>query len=267
MGEWPRRHGSLQHGSLLDAADRQSAAAPAAPDSFARRAMGVLCLIGLPVCSIALTEFGQFMEVRLEGGPYRKGYTISWLNHSVLIVYLLPWAGIVISEKGWSARALWQAMVDPYGSTKRLLGVTFWLAAQYQIFNYGYWSWLPLVSTSSAQSISQSQCIFVYIFSIFILHEKPSLIKFLLVLLCVAGVCVLTYGDGTGHTADGSSSGSSAAADPTRTGSVLGDLLILLPSACNAFFAVEWKRLVPGTQARVAVGESVILLALPHRLC
>jgi hypothetical protein len=35
-----------------------------------RRALGLLCVIGMPVCSVALTEFGQFMEVRLAGGAH-----------------------------------------------------------------------------------------------------------------------------------------------------------------------------------------------------
>eukprot|EP01052_Picozoa_sp_SAG31_P079285 SAG31_NODE_38915_length_292_cov_0.989637_1_plen_39_part_01 len=37
----------------------------------------------------------------MAGGPYHKGYTISWLNHSVLIVFLLPWIYLVGSERGW----------------------------------------------------------------------------------------------------------------------------------------------------------------------
>ena len=31
-----------------------------------------------------------------------------------------------------------------------------------------------------------------------------------------------------------------------------GDLLLLIPAACNAFYAVEWKRLVPSTKARAS---------------
>ena len=105
------------------------AAAPAAGEpaeqSPWRRALGLLCVMGIPIFSTASTEFGQFIETRLEGGPYRKGYTIAWANHSVLIIFLIPWAMIVIAEKGCSCSALWKAMVTPYGSAKRLIGTTF----------------------------------------------------------------------------------------------------------------------------------------------
>lgn len=115
-----------------------------------------------------------------------------------------------------------------------------------------YWSWLPLASVSSSQTISQSQCIFVFIFSVVILEQPFSAIKLVLVLLCVVGVGVLTYGDDShGHDAGGSASdGGSASGDPSKTGSMRGDLLLLLPSICNALYAVEWKRLVPGVDAR-----------------
>ena len=100
-----------------------------------RRALGLLCVIGIPVFSTASAEFGQYMEMRLTGGSYAHGYVVSWANHSILILFLIPWAIIVVAEKGCSCSALWKAMVGPYGTTKRLVGVTFWLSFQYQLFN------------------------------------------------------------------------------------------------------------------------------------
>ncbi len=100
-----------------------------------RRALGLLCVIGIPVFSTASAEFGQYMEMRLMGGSYAHGYVVSWANHSILIIFLIPWAVIVAAEKGCSCSALWKAMVGPYGTTKRLVGVTFWLSFQYQLFN------------------------------------------------------------------------------------------------------------------------------------
>jgi hypothetical protein len=58
---------------------------------------------------------------------------MSRLNHSVLVVFLLPWAALVARERGCSAAALWRALYRPYGSGRRLVGVTFWLAFQYQL--------------------------------------------------------------------------------------------------------------------------------------
>lgn len=100
-----------------------------------RRVLGLLCVIGIPVFSTASAEFGQYMEMRLAGGSYAHGYVVSWANHSILIIFLIPWAIIVAAEKGCSGSALWKAMVGPYGTTKRLVGVTFWLSFQYQLFN------------------------------------------------------------------------------------------------------------------------------------
>lgn len=100
-----------------------------------RRALGIVCVIGIPVCSTASAEFGKYMETRLAGGAYAHGYVVSWANHSILIVFLIPWAMIVASENGCSCSGLWRAMVEPYGTTKRLIGVTFWLSFQYQLFN------------------------------------------------------------------------------------------------------------------------------------
>jgi solute carrier family 35 protein F3/4 len=167
---------------------------------------------------------------------------VAWLNHTVLIVFLIPWALIVISEKGCSCSALWHAMVAPYGSVSRFIGVTFWLGFQYIAFNYAYWSWLPLVSTSSAMTINQSQCIFVFVFSVLVLKEPFSAVRLVLCLLCFSGVLVLAYGDAKTEDSSDSSDG--------KQGTWQGDLMLLFPSACNALYAVEWKRLVPGGEMR-----------------
>lgn len=252
--------------SIPYAAGRARSTAP----TLLRRLLAVICVLGIPIISTALTEYGQYMETRLEGGSYKHGYAIAWLNHSVLIVFLVPWAMIVVAEKGCSCVALWRAMIAPYGSGRRLAGVTFWLAFQYQLFNYGYWSWLPLASAASAQTISQSQCIFAVLFAGIILKEPVPALRVLLVLLCVVGVCVLTYGDirrrdsrstvagSAGSSAEIDGSGSTNSSE--REGSMLGDILLIIPSAFNALYAVEWKRLVPGVQARdslVGLGQYV----------
>jgi hypothetical protein len=115
--------------------ERGTAPDEAAPTPAWRRALGLLCVLGIPVFSTASAEFGQYMETRLKGGAYRHGYVVAWANHSILVIFLLPWALIVMAEKGCSCSALWRAMVGPYGTTKRFLSVTFWLAFQYQLFN------------------------------------------------------------------------------------------------------------------------------------
>ena len=77
-----------------------------------------------------------------------------------------------------------------------------------------------------------SQCVFVFVFSIAILGEPLSAVRLLLVLLCVAGVCALTWGDDRLHAADGDGSGgsgdgggSAGGVGPVR-GSMRGDLLL-----------------------------------------
>ena len=163
-------------------------------------------------------------------------------------------------------------MASPYGSGRRLGVVTFWLAFQYQLFNYAYWSWLPLASASSAQTISQSQCIFAVIFAAAILKEPVPVLRVVLVLLCVAGVCVLTYGDMRyrhsdtgGSTSDNSTpseGGSGSDSEGDGEGSMLGDILLIIPNAFNALYAVEWKRLVPGARTRdslAGLGEHCLL--------
>ena len=237
-----------------------------------RRVLAAICVVGMPITNAALTEYGQYMETRLDGGSYKHGYAIAWLNHSVLVVFLIPWAAIVVAENGCSSAALWRSMVSPYGSGRRLGVVTFWLAFQYQLFNYAYWSWLPLASASSAQTISQSQCIFAVIFAAVILKEPVPVLRVVLVLLCVAGVCVLTYGDMRyshsdtgGSTSDNSAtsdSGSGNVSGNDGQGSMLGDVLLIIPNAFNALYAVEWKRLVPGARTRdslAGLGEHCLL--------
>ena len=281
-------------GGSHDTPPKLSAGAAAAAqrgDPLARRVLAAVCLCGMSLSNLGSTEYGQYMVTTLKGGPYNHGYAIAWINHAVLIIFLIPWAIIVMCEKGCSGRALWRAMVTPYGSTKRLVGVTFWLAFQYMLFNYGFWSWLHLASPSSAQTISQSQCIFVFVFSVIVLKEPFSGVRMLLVSCCVAGVCVLTYGDSDrfhhqpAHGSSSSDDNGSASSD-SNPGSMMGDLLLIIPNAFNAFYAVrfftvfhctfptifatffhhifhhfvtfsiifssqvEWKRLVPGVQAR-----------------
>eukprot|EP01044_Picomonas_judraskeda_P006641 COSAG03_NODE_671_length_6365_cov_25.745292_4_plen_290_part_00 len=111
---------------------------PAAPEGggLLRRVLAVFCVVGIPIANTASVECGQHMEMRLAGGSYKHGFAIAWLNHSVLIVFLVPWALLVMAEKGCSCGALWKAMAGPYGSGRRLGTVTFWLAFQYQLFNY-----------------------------------------------------------------------------------------------------------------------------------
>ena len=81
----------------------------------------------------------------------------------------------------------------------------------------------------------------MFFFSVVILGEPFSARKLLLVLLCVAGVAIMTYGDRSSHDEDGGGGSTSESAersngnsDPSKTGSVRGDLLLLLPSVCNA---------------------------------
>ena len=121
-----------------------------------RRTLGLLCVIGIPVFSTASGEFGQYMEMRLVGGPYAHGYIVSWANHSILIVFLIPWAMIVASEKGCSCSALWGAMVRPYGTANRLIGVTFWLSFQYQLFNCE--AAAPFVPTMKYETAGRAAC-------------------------------------------------------------------------------------------------------------
>ena len=92
------------------------------------------------------------------------------------------------------------------------------------------------------------------------------------VLLCVAGVCVLTYGDMRyshsdtgGSTSDNSAtsdSGSGNVSGNDGQGSMLGDVLLIIPNAFNALYAVEWKRLVPGARAQdslAGLGEHCLI--------
>ena len=134
--------------------DSETTTEPPPPDGggLLRRVLAVFCVVGIPIANTASVECGQHMEMRLAGGSYKHGFAIAWLNHSVLIVFLIPWALLVMAEKGCNCAALWKAMVGPYGSGRRLGTVTFWLAFQYQLFNYAYrlhstsLFFLPLIS-------------------------------------------------------------------------------------------------------------------------
>ena len=119
----------------LRAPINDAATAPPVPSTTTplwRRALAVICVLGVPIANTGSIEFGRYMEARLPGGAYHKGYAIAWLNHSILIIFLLPWAAIVVAERGCSGRELWRALVAPYGSARRLVCVTFWLSLQYQ---------------------------------------------------------------------------------------------------------------------------------------
>ena len=123
------------------------------------------------------------------------------------------------------------------------------------VFNWVYWEFLPLASAASAMVISQTSCMFAYFFALVLLREPPSLVRFALVLLCFGGVCVMAYGDSArfrgGEGSSSAEGGSGSAADSGEgEGSMEGDLLLLIPAAFNALYAVEWKRLVPGVEAR-----------------
>jgi len=112
-------------------------------------------------------------------------------------------------------------------SLLRVLVISFFMCILFVTLNYVWMMALPLTEVSTSTALYQSATVFVFIFSIFILREKITILKVIPVVLFIAGVVGITLAD----------SGSKAATDEYPK-STLGDILMIVSASLWGMYEV-----------------------------
>ncbi|KAF2075069.1 hypothetical protein CYY_003636 [Polysphondylium violaceum] len=119
---------------------------------------------------------------------------------------------------------------QPSGHTfKKTALCSFFLSILFVGLNYIWMSALPMTSVSTSTALYQSATVFVFIFSIFILKEKITILKTIPVVLFIAGVIGITLADNQSK---------SSTDDNQYPNSTLGDVLMLISALLWGFYEV-----------------------------
>ncbi|KNC47143.1 uncharacterized protein AMSG_11773 [Thecamonas trahens ATCC 50062] len=114
----------------------------------------------------------------------------------------------------------------------------FWLAGAYMVPDIFWFSSLSMTSVAAATTIFNSSTAFVVLFSIFLLGERPSLIKFGAAILAVASSAMVSFADNIAPS-HGSNSDTSSS-KPSNP--VLGGLFAFLGAVLYGLYEVVYKR-------------------------
>ena len=163
--------------------------------------LGVACLV---VCLVAWETMGELLQdVNLE---YPKPSLLTYVVHSAYALVLLPWL-----VYRWGAL---RAALLPHAHMAKLALKVFPL-----MFAAAYFWYVSLAQTLVAanNAIYQTQCVFVYVFSILLIGDRLQCGKATALVLCVSGVCFVVI-----SSADQSSAKTAAPAPSSSSGGSSG---------------------------------------------
>jgi len=112
---------------------------------------------------------------------------------------------------------------------KKVAICSFFLSILFVGLNYIWMSALPMTEVSTSTALYQSATVFVFIFSIFILKEKVTILKTIPVILFIAGVIGITVADSRSKTEE---------SEANYPNSTLGDILMIISAALWAVYEV-----------------------------
>ena len=196
--------------------------------------LGIFCLI---LCLITWETMGELLQdVNLE---YPKPATLTFIVHSWYAVLLLPWVIIRRNTLRAAVNKNWMMI-----KLALALFPLMWLAA------YLWYVSLRSTLVSANNAIYQSQCVFVYIVSMFVLGEKFDLHKVGVLALCVVGVALVVFAadnstDNASNTTlvPATAPSSSSHAGPMKIKQTLwGYTALLLGVVAFAFYEVIFKK-------------------------
>ncbi|GAM23181.1 hypothetical protein SAMD00019534_063560 [Acytostelium subglobosum LB1] len=131
---------------------------------------------------------------------------------------------------------------------RKMLIISFCMSVLFVGLNWIWSIGLPLTEVSTSTALYQSATIWVFVFSIFILKDKPTPLKIVSIVLFIGGVVGITL-------ADRSSSNS------TFPKAVLGDILMIVSAVLWALYEVLTTKFV-GEVSRTLVNSYVGFIAL-----
>ena len=187
------------------------------PPRFTRSTyLGIFCLV---LCLITWETMGELLQdVNIE---YPKPAMLTYIVHSWYTILLLPWVVIRRNNLKATVNKHWMMVKLSVG-----LFPLMWLAA------YLWYVSLRQTLVSANNAIYQSQCVFVYIVSLFVLGEKFDIKKVGVLALCVAGVVLVVFtaskSTETTPTTPSSSSSGKVPAAPVKIKETLWGYLALL---------------------------------------
>jgi drug/metabolite transporter (DMT)-like permease len=213
--------------------------------------LGVACLV---VCLISWETMGELLQDVNLGYP-KPGF-LTYLVHTCYGAALVPWC---IYRRG-EIKARLRANTAIFTLALKMFPLM-WCAA------YFWYVSLPRTLVSANNAIYQSQCVFVYIFSILLLGDKLRLAKSVALGLCVTGVLFVVFsvppsdaGGGASPSpspaAPTSASPSSAAAAPVIHQTVGGYLALIVSVMTFALYEVLFKRAEMLREEDAGVGDA-----------
>jgi len=199
------------------------------------------------------TTVGQMLQIDYDfNRPYFITYfSTSWLILLLPIQYLASGLVRLKNQQKWPSGSSFVKEVQA-GIQMSFLKFTLfifpftvmWFAA-----NYLYAIGLPLTNLPSVLSLEQTTTVLVFILSILVLKEKPTILKVLSVVVCVGGVVVIAFSDNnTFHGGIGKRA-------------LMGDVFIILSTIASATFMVFQKKFL-FELSRVAVNIFLSMIGL-----
>jgi len=195
----------------------------------------LLCLLGMVVTWIAMAELLQALQSSAKtkfNKPFFICYSIHGPGYTIfLLIWFIWWLfkGRFEKRKTYVVSIQNSEELEP-NTTKRLAKVSLILVPIMFICALTWMMSLPLTSVEVNTGIYNSASLFVYAFSIPILHEKLSVLKVISVLFSLAGVCLLSfYSVGGGNT-------------------FAGIITVVVSTILYALYEVLYKRVVTGNR-------------------
>ena len=178
--------------------------------ALAKGALGYCSLFALIIVWVAQSEVVQYLQLA-NGTTYNKPYLVTFVNHAfmaLLLPVVLLWR-CVRGKPGWRAGIPGELSL----SSSQLGCILFGLSVVYFMGDYAWYMGLARASVTVGTAVFNSNCVFVYVFSVLLLKERLSLFKVLSVLVAVGGVVCLAMAKAD-NKADPSASASYSAAGP-----------------------------------------------------
>jgi drug/metabolite transporter (DMT)-like permease len=172
---------------------------------MARQVLGWTVLVLCVVIYTVQTALANFLS---KDSAYPSAYATLWFSHSSLVL-ILPLQMIVFSPQQYlhlvarTSHTLW---LEPRGTHYpplahpikdihthlNLLLLAILLTSLLNTATYLWYVAVGLTSMSALTALNNTSCVFAYIFSVLILHERPTLSKSAAVILSFIGVFCMT---------------------------------------------------------------------------
>ncbi|EDV28914.1 uncharacterized protein TRIADDRAFT_52260 [Trichoplax adhaerens] len=160
--------------------------------------IGVAFVIAIAVCTAGATQFGKDLY---EEGNFTSTSLVAWSSRS-MAVFIYPAVSIFYTFRGQSHRETYKQASKIFGQHRHGVMSAFLRLIPITALSTGatYLSFYALRYTSSTDvtAVFSASAAIVYVLSLLVLNEPFVVLRFLAVLMSVAGVVVIAYSEGFG---------------------------------------------------------------------